>query len=43
MEGAGMDVLTMAARVGWDIYPIGAATPPSEVSYGLRLGLVLIY
>ena len=43
MEGAGMDVFTMAARVGWDLYPIGGALSPSEVPYGARLGLVLIY
>ena len=43
MEGVGMDVYTMTAKVGWDIYPIGDNTLPSEVPYGLRLGLVFIY
>lgn len=43
MEGVGMDVYTMATKVGWDIYPIGMSTSPEEVPYGLRLGLVLIY
>jgi predicted metal-binding protein len=43
MEAVGMDVFTMAARAGWDIYPIGESTSPSEIPYGLRLGLVLIY
>ena len=43
MEGGGMDAYTMAARVGWDIYPIGGATKASEVPHGVRLGLVLIY
>lgn len=43
MEAVGMDVYTMAARAGWDIYPIGDATKPSEVPHGLRLGLVFIY
>ena len=43
MEGAGMDTYTMAARAGWDIYPIGKATPPSEVPHGTLVGLVLIY
>ena len=42
MEGVGMDCFTMAAKVGWKIYPIGPATSPSEVPYGLRLSLVLI-
>ena len=43
MEGVGMDVYTMATKVGWDIYAIGDNTLPSEVPYGLRLGLVFIY
>jgi len=43
MEGVGMDVFTMAARVGWDLYPIGGALSPSDVPYGARLGLVLIH
>lgn len=43
MEGVGMDVFTMATRVGWDIYPIGASVSPSEVLHGTALGLVLIY
>ena len=43
MEGVGMDAFTMAAKVGWDIYPIGASISPSEVPHGTRLGLVLIY
>jgi predicted metal-binding protein len=42
MEGVGMDVYSMATKVGWDIYAIGRATSPEEVPYGLRLGLVLI-
>jgi len=43
MEAVGMDALTMAAKVGWDVYPIGAAISPSEVPHGTKLGLVLIY
>jgi predicted metal-binding protein len=43
MEAVGMDVYTMAARAGWDIYPIGMNTSPEAVPHGLRLGLVLIY
>ena len=42
MEGVGMDVYTMATKVGWNIYPIGMGTSPEEVPYGLRLGVVLI-
>ena len=43
MEGVGMDAFTMAAKVGWDVYPIGASISPSEVPHGTKLGLVLIY
>ena len=43
MEAVGMDAYTMAAKVGWDIYPIGASVQPSEVPHGTRLGLILIY
>jgi predicted metal-binding protein len=43
MEGAGMDVFTMAARVGWDVYPIGRSTTPADVPYGANYGLVLIH
>ncbi len=43
MEGAGIDAFTMAAKVGWDVYPIGTHSSPSEVPHGTRLGLVLIY
>ncbi len=42
MEAVGMDAFTMATKVGWDVYPIGSATLPSEVPYGLRLALVLV-
>ena len=42
VEAVGMDAYTMAAKVGWDIYPIGTATSPSEIPYGLRLALVLV-
>jgi predicted metal-binding protein len=34
MEGVGMDVFTMAAKVGWDVYPIGASVDPAEVPCG---------
>ena len=42
MEAVGMDCFTMTARAGWNIYPIGHATLPEEVTCGLRLALVLI-
>ena len=43
MEGVGMDVYNLATKVGWDIFPFGLSSPPSEIPYGLLLGLVLIY
>jgi len=43
MEAVGIDAFAMAAKVGWDIYPIGSSTLPSDIPYGTRLGLVLIY
>jgi hypothetical protein len=43
MEGVGMNAYLMATKVGWDIYPIGKSILPSEVPYGSKLGLVLIY
>ncbi len=43
MECAGMDVFTMASRVGWDVYPIGGTASPSEIPCAASYGLVLIY
>ena len=43
MEGVGINAYLLATKVGWDIYPIGGSTLPSEVPYGTKLGLVLIY
>jgi predicted metal-binding protein len=43
MEGVGMDAFTMAAKVGWEVYPIGRSISPSEVPHGTKLGLVFIY
>ena len=42
MEAVGMDAFVMAARVGWDVYPLGYSSAPADVSCGLLLGLVLI-
>ena len=42
MEGAGFDALRMAARVGWDVYPIGSSCRPEDIPNGTLLGLVLI-
>ncbi len=43
MEGMGMDVYTMATKVGWDIYPIGIRTRPCDVPHLHCIGLILIY
>ena len=43
MEGVGMDAFAMAAKVGWDVYPIGGSVLPGEVPQRSRLGLVLIH
>jgi predicted metal-binding protein len=43
MEGVGIDVFGMAARMGWDIYPCGQSLSPEDVPFGRRMGLVLIY
>jgi predicted metal-binding protein len=42
MESCGMDVFTMAARVGWDVFPIGGTCEPDSVPHGSLMGLVLI-
>ena len=42
MESCGIDAFTMAARVGWDVYPIGGACEPENVPRGSLMGLVLV-
>lgn len=42
MESCGMDIFTMAARAGWDVYPIGGSRVPEDVSHGTLMGLVMI-
>jgi predicted metal-binding protein len=42
MESCGMDAYTMAARVGWDQYPIGGSCEPDSVPHGSLMGLVLV-
>jgi predicted metal-binding protein len=41
MEAVGMDAFKMAAKVGWDVYPIGVS--PSNAPHANRLGIVFIY
>jgi len=42
MEAVGMDAYRMAARVGWEVYPLGKTTQPADAPHGVRLGLVMI-
>jgi len=42
MEASGMDVFLMAAKTGWDHYPIGGSCIPEKVPQGNLMGLVLI-
>lgn len=42
MESTGMDVFHIAAKVGWDIYPIAAETKQDDIPSGSLVGLVLI-
>jgi len=43
MHGVGMDVVTMAARADWDIYPIGKRSCPEDGPYGAEFGLALVH
>ena len=42
MESCGMDAYRMAARAGWDHYPIGGSCEPESVPHGSLMGLVLV-
>ena len=42
MESCGMDAFTMAARAGWDVYPIGGTCEPDSVPRGSLMGLVIL-
>ena len=42
MEAVGFDAYRMAARVDWEIYPVGGNCLPESIPHGVMLGLVLI-
>jgi predicted metal-binding protein len=42
LESCGMDAFTMAAKQGWDVYPIGGTCQPDSLPHGSLMGLVLI-
>lgn len=43
MEAMGINAFLMAAKIGWDVYPIGTNISASDVPHGTKLGLVLIH
>ena len=42
MHGLGIDAFRMAARVGWDLYPMGSSADGTSVPFMTTMGLVLI-
>ncbi len=42
MESAGIDAFKLAAKSGWQVYPIGALCEPQSVKRGMLMGLVLV-
>jgi predicted metal-binding protein len=42
MEAVGMDVFTMAARRGWEIYPVAERVDVAKTPHVLLVGLILI-
>jgi len=38
-----MNVYTMAAKAGWDVYPVGKSVSPHDFPHGNYFGLVMIY
>jgi predicted metal-binding protein len=42
MEAVGIDVYKMAARAGWDIYPIGSNAKPGDQPKGTLAGIIIV-
>lgn len=42
MESAGIDVFQLAAKTGWQVFPIGGQCEPEFVKRGMLMGLVLV-
>ena len=42
MEAVGIDVMGLAAKLGVEVYPIGASVQPRDVPHGVRFGIVFI-
>jgi len=43
MEGVGIDVFGLVAKVGWEIYPIYNRVDPRLVPCALSVGIVFIH
>lgn len=42
MEAMGIDVFSLAARVGWEVYPIHSGTDPESVPCAVCIGIVFV-
>lgn len=42
MEAVGIDVYHMAAKAGWDIFPIGSGAKPENMPKGTLAGIVIV-
>ena len=42
MHGLGIDAFRMAARIGWDLYPLGSSADGTSVPFMTTMGLVLV-
>jgi predicted metal-binding protein len=42
MEAVGIDVYQMAARLGWEVYPIGSSLQAQDVPHGMLAGVVVV-
>jgi predicted metal-binding protein len=44
MEGVGIDVFNLAAKVGWDVYPVAVRdVDPGSIKCAISVGIVFIY
>ena len=42
MEAVGIDCYRLAAKLEWDIYPIGSDAKPESIPHGTLMGLILV-
>lgn len=43
LEGMAIDVFSLVAKVGWDVYPISRSTDPGSVPSAVSVGLVMVW